>query len=222
MKRSIERIIHFYVHYALGCAGICLTAGFCIGIIITWQGSVQLAPFGALDFLSGQAFRGIVAEIAPLFTGILVAGRVGTGITAEIGAMQLSEQLTALKMLGISPNYFLCFPRVIALMFSLPMLTLLTDYGAIVGIYFSGAFLVSLSPAVITDSLTGAFLIEEWLTGLLITFLFGTWIGINAYRQGYYIRSDGDSSELGKATVKSFVFSVVGILFFDALRKLVP
>jgi phospholipid/cholesterol/gamma-HCH transport system permease protein len=222
MKRSVERIIHFYANYAFGSAGICLAAGFCIGIIITWQGAVQLAPFGALDFLSGQAFRGIVAEIAPLFTGILIAGRVGTGITAEIGVMQLSEQLTALKMLGISPNYFLCFPRVIALMFSLPTLTLLTDYGAIIGIYFSGTFLVGLSPAIITDSLTGAFLPDEWLTGLLITLLFGTWVGINAYRHGYYLRVEGDSSELGKATVRSFVFSVVGILIFDALLKLIP
>jgi phospholipid/cholesterol/gamma-HCH transport system permease protein len=106
---------------------------FLMGIVIAYQGSEQLRTFGANIFIVDLVGISLLREIAPLLTSILVAGRSGSAYTAQIGAMTVTDELDALRSLGISPISLLVIPRAIALIFALPLLTVFADLVGVIG-----------------------------------------------------------------------------------------
>jgi len=105
-----------------------------VGLVISYQSAVELAKFGADIFIVDMAGISITRELGPMITAIVVAGRSGSAYTAQIGAMKITEEISAMRTMGFDPYYFLVLPRVIALMISLPLLIFFADIMGIMGV----------------------------------------------------------------------------------------
>ena len=112
---------------------IVLMLNFLVGLVTGFQAAVQLSQFGANIFVADLVGLSVTRELAPLMTAIIVAGRSGAAFSAELGTMRVDEEIDALRTLGLDPYHFLVFPRVIALLLVLPLLTILADVAAIAG-----------------------------------------------------------------------------------------
>ena len=162
---------------------IVLILNFLVGLVTGFQAAVQLTQFGANIFVADLVGLSVTRELAPLMTAIIVAGRSGAAFSAELGTMRVDEEIDALRTLGLDPYHFLVFPRVIALLLVLPLLTILAD---VVGI--AGGLLVALLRLDLTFA---AYLLETqkavhaWdvFSGLLKSVFFGTSIALIACQQ---------------------------------------
>ena len=191
---------------------VCLT-GIFTGMVLALQASVQLAQFGATAYVGRLVSASAVRELGPVLTGLMVAGRVGSGIAAELGSMKVSEQIEALEAMGTDPQKKLVKPRFIACVVMLPILTVLTDFIAILGgqliavlslnqpagLYWNAAF--------ITLSLTDIF------TGLAKPLVFGAIIALVACYNG--LRTTGGTTGVGRSTTNTVVAASILILASD-------
>lgn len=191
-----------------------LTAIF-TGMVMASQFAIGLEPFGASLYTGKLVSLGIVRELGPVLTALLVGGRVGAGFTAEIGSMAVTEQIDAIRALGADPVRKLVVPRVLAMVIAMPLLTMLAD---LVGC-FGGAFITTLEVNV-----TWRFAIEQMLEtidpydlnhGLLKSIFFGYFIAIIGCWMG--MRTYGGTEGVGLATTRTVVFTSVTILVSDFL-----
>lgn len=118
--------------------GICLLIVFLVGIIIGYVGAIQLARFGVGSFLAALVGIAVTRELSPLMAGIILAGRTGSAFTAEIGTMKVSEEVDSLRAFGFDKYYFLVFPRLIAIVFALPLIVSICNIAGIVGGFVAG------------------------------------------------------------------------------------
>ncbi len=194
-----------------------------VGMAFSVQVVKELLRFGAPDLVGGVVAIAIWRELGPLLTGVVVAGRVGAAITAEIGAMKVNEQVDALNVMGQDSITYLVSPRVIALIFMLPLLVGLAD---IVG--FFGGLLVAISTSMINyvsffssaNTMLNTF---DILSGLVKALVFSIIISINASYLGLKVKHG--AQDVGKKTRKSVVISIViifglnyvmSVLFFSS------
>ncbi len=117
---------------------IVLMINFLVGLVTAFQAAIQLKQFGANIFVADLVGLSITRELAPLMTAIIVAGRSGAAFSAELGTMRVSEEIDALRTLGLDPFHFLVFPRVLALVLVLPLLTMLADLVGVAGGHAGG------------------------------------------------------------------------------------
>jgi len=194
---------------------IVLVINFLVGLVTAFQAAVQLKQFGANIFVADLVGLSVTRELAPLMTAIIVAGRSGAAFSAELGTMRVSEEIDALRTLGIDPYGFLVFPRVITLVLVLPLLTILADVIAI-----AGGLLVAMLGLDITAN---AYLIETqkavglWdvFSGCLKTVFFGASIALVACQRGLAAR--GGAEGVGRATTSAVVTSLFAIVVVDAI-----
>ncbi|MBM75140.1 MAG: transporter [Proteobacteria bacterium] len=191
-----------------------LTAVF-TGMVMAMQFAIGLEPFGASMYTGKLVSLGIVRELGPVLTALLVGGRVGAGFTAEIGTMAVTEQIDAIRCLGASPIRKLVMPRVVAMTFILPLLTLLAD---IVGC--CGGALISIVEVGTTTQYAFKQMIdtvgpEDLLHGLGKSAFFGYFIAIISCWVGMSAR--GGAESVGKATTQTVVYTSVTILVSDFL-----
>jgi len=194
---------------------IVLVINFLVGLVTAFQAAVQLKQFGANIFVADLVGLSVTRELAPLMTAIIVAGRSGAAFSAELGTMRVSEEIDALRTLGLDPYGFLVFPRVIALVLVLPLLTILADV-----ISISGGLLVAMLGLDITSS---AYLIETrkavalWdvFSGCMKTLFFGLSIALIACQRGLAAR--GGAEGVGRATTSAVVTSLFAIVVVDAV-----
>lgn len=186
---------------------------FLIGMIMALQSAYQLAQLGALDLVPSLVAVSMTRELAPLLTAIIVAGRVGSAIAAELGTMRVSQEIDALTVMGIDPVSFLVVPRLVALAMAMPCLTIFADA---IGIF--GGLLVSVSVLgmgangylmLTADSLV----LQDVYTGLVKALAFATIIGLVGCHQGLETR--GGAEAVGKATTTSVVRSIVLVICAD-------
>ena len=192
----------------------CLVAAF-IGSVIALQTRYQLFPgiqLSVVGFISRQM---ITLEMAPLITALVLAGRVGARITAEIGTMRVTEQIDALETLAFDPLAYLVVPRIIAGLLMLPMLSILANAVGLVSAWITASLATDVTSDQFREGLRLGFTYFQVVYSVLKAFLFGGAISFLCAYEGYV--TDAGAEGVGRATAKAVVIGCVAVLILDAL-----
>lgn len=186
-----------------------LTATF-TGMVLVLQTGVQLQQLGAKTLASGIAAIALCREIGPVLTSVVLAGRVGAGITAEIGTMKVTEQIDAMRALATDPVRYLVVPRFIAAIIMLPAITVLADLVGILGGMVVGVNTLGLSSRLYIDNTFAWLTFRDFFSGIAKTVFFGMIIAIIGCYWGFETR--GGAEGVGQATTRSVVMASILIL----------
>lgn len=188
---------------------------FLIGLIVAFLGAVVLSRFGADLYVSYLVGYGVLRELGPLMTGIIIAGRTGAAFAAEIGSMKVSEEIDALKTLGISPIDFIVLPRMMALLFMMPLLVIYADViGIFSGMLISNALLDIPFP-IFLNGMKVAVALPDIYLGIIKGVVFGVLVAVSGCLRG--IQSGNSADAVGLATTSAVVTGITLIIFFNAL-----
>lgn len=185
------------------------------GIISGYQGAIQLKQFGADIFIADLIGISITRELGPLMTAILVAGRSGSAFAAEIGTMKVSEEIDALRSMGFDPITFLIIPRVLALTFAIPFLTMFGNLAGILGGLISGLSILDITTVGYFTQLQNAVELNDIFSGVLKSFVFGYIIATIGCFRGMQVR--GGAESVGTYTTISVVSSIFAIIVTDTV-----
>lgn len=199
--------------------GITALVGFLIGVVLSYLSAQQLQMFGADRFIVRLLGVSIVRELGPVLAAILVAGRSGSAITAQIGVMRVTQELDALNVMGISHSQRLILPRVLALAITMPLLVLWTDAMALIGGMLAAQLQLGISAQWFIESLPGAITLTNYWIGMLKGVTFGILIALVACHFGLRIKPDTES--LGRGTTTSVVTAITGVILVDALYAII-
>ena len=188
---------------------------FLIGAVLSLNGASQLRQFGAAIYIANLVGVSMTREMAPLITAIIVAGRSGSAITAELGTMVVSEEVDAMRTMALSPGRFLLLPRVLALLGTVPCLTILSNVAGIFGGYWVGVILLGLGSRNYLQQTAQALLISDLLTGMVKSVVFALLIGLVSCYRGFYVQ--GGAEGVGANTTASVVTSIVLCILADAV-----
>jgi phospholipid/cholesterol/gamma-HCH transport system permease protein len=183
------------------------------GAVSAWQAAYQLKGIAPMSFLGGAVARAIITELGPVLTGIVIAGRVGASIAAELGTMKVTEQIDALETMAISPVRYLAMPRFIAAVIMLPLILTFANVIAIIGAYVVSNYFLNVSYAVFFISVKRYFALGDFFYGLVKTVFFGGLTSLLGCHIG--LRTEGGAEGVGQATIRSFVLSAAVILILD-------
>ncbi len=197
---------------SLPLAGI---TGFIVGLIIAMQTRPTLFRFGADSFLPAMVAISFVRELGPVITALIVAGRVSSGIGAELGSMRVTEQIDAMEVSGIDPYKYLVVTRVLACIILQPLLTAIVNSVGLFGAYVAVALESSMSWRLYWDSVVQSLTFADLIPGLAKTAIFGFIIGIVGCHQGYH--AEGGTVGVGKAATTAVVISSMLIIFVDMI-----
>jgi phospholipid/cholesterol/gamma-HCH transport system permease protein len=188
---------------------------FLISVIVAYLGAQQLSQFGANIFVVDLVTIAVLREMGVLLTAIIVAGRSGSAFAAEIGVMQLNEETDALRAMGINPVEVLVLPRILALVISLPLLTVIADAMGLAGGGLLSLVNLHIPLQQFTGRLRGALAPTTFWAGLVKAPVFAILIGmVGAYR-GMQVRES--ARELGRLTTMAVVQSIFMVILADAL-----
>ena len=202
--------------------GIVLLTGFFTGMVLALQSSVQLQQFGALPYIGRLVAGSMIRELGPVLAGLMVAGRVGSGIAAQIGSMRVTEQIDALNTLGTDPIKKLVTPRVIAALVMLPVLTVINDFVGILGGNVIATLLLGLPSSgywqtvwdqIASGGFTFRYIPNDFIQGLIKPFVFGGIISITGCYFG--LSTTGGTEGVGTSTTRTVVTASILILVVD-------
>lgn len=195
-----------------------LTAVFS-SMVMTIQFAVQMGRFGAKEYVSNVVSLSLVRELGPALTALMVGGRVGAGIAAEIGAMNVTEQVAAMRSMGADPVRKLVLPRVVAATLGVPLLTVLADVLGVTGAMVVAALDSDVNMTHFYHSTLSAVALSDFLSGLAKSVFFGFSISLIACYQG--LRTRGGTEGVGRATTQTVVITSIVTLISDfVLTKL--
>ena len=186
---------------------------FFMGMTLAFQTAYSLAAFGGKLFVGRVVALSIVRELGPVLTALMVGGRVGSGITAEIGSMQVTEQVDALRSMAISPIRRLVAPRVLGVVLMLPVLTALADVLGILGGLGISVLMLNLTAQDYLTSIWNQLAISDIMSGLSKTVFFGFEIALIGCWNG--LRVEGGATSVGRATTRTVVFASICVLISD-------
>ena len=210
--RSLPRLIQ-----GIGADALPVTSAgnLLVGIIIGFLGVSQLGPFGALGYVPGLVVVAHFRELGPLVTAIVVAGRSGAGLAAEIATMQVSEEIDALRSLGFDPVRWLVVPRCLALAVTLPLLTWIGDLLALAGGLAATTVVTNMTAHAYIDATANHITPAHLLTGLVKTPFLALAIGLIACGQGLATR--GGAAAVGSRTTAAVVQSIFSVIVISAV-----
>jgi phospholipid/cholesterol/gamma-HCH transport system permease protein len=188
---------------------------FLVGCIVAQQGIFQLQRFGAAPFAVDLIGILVLRELAVLLTSIMIAGRSGSAITAELGSMKMREEIDALRVMGLNPVHVLLVPRVLALIISLPILCFIGDMMALFGGLLTAWVYGDITPQVYLDRLQEAIGLNTFLVGLIKAPFMALVIGLNACVEGLAV--GGSAESLGKQVTSSVVKSIFMVIVVDGV-----
>lgn len=191
---------------------VILTAVF-TGMVLALQMGSYLSRFGARPYVGRILALMMLRELGPVLTGLMIAGRVGSGITAELGSMNVTEQIDAMRSMGISPVRKLVFPRLVALMVMLPLLTVLADFVGVLGGLFTSVLELNVSGGFFLRSIIQFMRFGDLFSGLGKSFFFAFSIATIACYNG--LQAGGGADGVGRATTKTVVMASITILISD-------
>jgi len=186
---------------------------FLVGMIMALQSAYQLRQLGALNLVPNLVAISITRELAPLLAAIIVAGRFGSAIAAELGTMKVSNEIDALTVMGIDPTAFLVVPRLGALLISLPCLTVFADVVGILGGLSISLGALGIGAARYLEATFDALVLEDIFTGLVKSAAFAAIIGLVGCHQG--LQTQGGAEAVGRSTTTAVVRSIVLIIAAD-------
>ena len=188
---------------------------FLVGGIVAQQGIYQLKRFGAVNYTVDLIGVLVLRELGVLLTSIMIAGRSGSAITAEIGSMKMREEIDALQVMGMRPTDVLIVPRLLALIVSLPLLTFIADLSGIFGGLIAGWLYAGISPSAFINLLREAIDFQELSVGLIKAPFMALIIGLIAAIEGLNV--EGSAESLGRQVTASVVKSIFMVIVVDGL-----
>lgn len=221
-KKKLRRrgeVIHQSILIGVNALPIISIIAFLIGFILALQSAVQLRQFGANIYVADLVAVAMVSEMGPLITAIMVAGRSGSAIAAEIASMVVSEEIDSLKVMGIDPIPYLIVPKLLAILLTLPMLTLFANVIGIIGGMVIGITYLDLDIIPFFNEVISVLRYKEFITALVKSFTFAIIILLTATHFG--LRVKGGAEGVGKATTASVVFSIFMVIVADSIIGLV-
>ncbi len=214
-RRPFEAELWVEQIYQLGVRSLTITNVTLLftGMVLAIQTAYSLAVYGVKSFVGDIVALSVVRELGPVLTALMVAGRVGAGITAELGSMAVTEQIDALRALAASPVRKLVIPRVGALVVALPILTILADTVALFGGLVMAIFEVGQTRVYYMNHTLGALTVQDIISGVGKTVFFAFFIGIIACYNG--MGAKGGADGVGKATTNTVVMSSIAVIVSD-------
>lgn len=189
------------------------------GAIAALQATNLFAKFNligiARPFIGGSIATVVFTELTPVLTALVIAGRVGGAIAAQIGTMKVSEQIDALEMMAIDKDRYLGMPRVFAAITMMPVLAVFSNIVALVGAYVLTSFKFEFTVAMFFNSIKTFFAVSEITLGIMKSFVFGGFTALIGCHVGF--QTEGGAEGVGQSTVRAFTISAASILIIDAL-----
>jgi phospholipid/cholesterol/gamma-HCH transport system permease protein len=206
-------------YFLLDCGPLALPIvtliAFLVGFTLAFIGAVQLQMFGADIFVANLVGLTMVREMGPMMAAIIMAGRTGAAFAAQLGTMQVNEEIDALQTMGLNPFDFLVLPRMTALVIMMPMLAVWADFVGILGGFFIGVFSLDISPALYFEQTVKAIHLNHFMVGIIKSFFFGYIVAFCGCLKGMSCGRSADA--VGKSTTSAVVSSIVFIVIADAL-----
>lgn len=191
-----------------------LTALF-TGVVLSLQSAYQLKLFAATQFTADLVALSVVRELGPVLTSMVVAGRVGASIAAELGTMKVTEQIDAMRALAVDPVRYLVVPRFLAAVWMLLLLTIYADFVGMLGGYLISIFKLGMSSPIYLKRTIAAMIPKDILTGLIKSLFFGGIISIVGCYYGFKAKNGAEG--VGRATTLAVVVSLILIIASDAV-----
>lgn len=189
---------------------IIVLTGFSVGLALALQTNIGLSRFGTNEFIGVIVALGMARELGPVLTGLMVTGRAGSAMAAELGTMRITEQIDALRTLGINPFQYLIVPRLVASAFILPFLTIFSVISGVIGGYMFCVYKLEINPEAYISGIQQFVELSDLNGGLIKASCFGiilAWVGTyNGYR------TSGGARGVGISTTRSVVFASIMIL----------
>ena len=203
--------------FRIGATALPITAlvGFLIGVVLAYLMSLQLRQFGADTFIVDILGISLIRELGPVLAAILIAGRSGSAITAQIGVMRVTEELDAMRVLGIAKGYRLVMPRALAMALAMPLITVWTTLAALLGGMLAADLVMGVTPAYFFSALPRAVAISNLTLAVAKSVVFGLLIALIGCHYGLRVKPNTES--LGRGTTASVVTSITMVILVDAL-----
>ncbi len=192
---------------------------FLIGVVIAYQGVEQLRQFGAETFTVEAVAIGMFRELGPLLTAIIVAGRSGSAFTAQIGTMQVNQEVDAMRTIGLNPVEWLVLPRITALLISMPLLAFWGDMAGLLGGAVACTIYLDFTFVQFFDRLRDTVGAWHFYTGMIKAPVFGVVIATIGCFEG--LRVSGSAESVGQLTTKSVVESIFCVIVLDAIFSII-
>jgi len=210
-----DRILLFkqMEHIGTNSLPLVIIIGFFTGMVSAWQAAYQFKGLITFSLIGSAVSRAIFIELGPVLTAIVIAGRVGASIAAELGTMKVTEQIDALESLGISPVRYLSTPRVLAATMMLPILTIIANMIALFGAFVVANFFLDISHKVFFDSVKHFFHLKDIFGGLFKSIFFGGITALIGVHVG--LKTSGGAEGVGKSSIRAFVLSASMVLIMD-------
>ncbi|MFM1918751.1 MAG: hypothetical protein RLZZ303_385 [Candidatus Hydrogenedentota bacterium] len=209
MRSTVEHFVEYGVNSLPIVGMIC----FLIGVIMAMQSAYTLEKWGATILIADLVGISALRELAPLMTAILITGRNGSAITAEIGTMKVSEEIDALTVMGLNPTKYLVVPKFLAMLLAVPCVTILAMAIMIIGGFLTAVYLVGVDAQAYFEQTADAFVFKDLISGVVKSVFFALvicWVGV--YR-GFQV--EGGAEGVGRMTTSSVVTSIFLIIVVD-------
>ncbi len=215
VRRPFEHELWIEQLYQLGVKSLTITNVTLLftGMVLAIQTAYSLAIYGGTAFVGDIIALSVVRELGPVLTALMIAGRVGAGVTAELGSMAVTEQVDALRALAANPVRELVVPRVAALVLTLPLLTILAITLALFGGLLMAVFEIGQGRAYYLSHVLNALTVGDIASGVGKTIFFAFFIGVIACYNGLHARGGADG--VGKATTNTVVVSSISVIISD-------
>lgn len=207
-------MLHTFETAGWGALPILALLSFLIGIVVAYQAGIQLRDYGASIFIADLIGIAVLREFGPLLAAIVVAGRTGSAFTAEIGTMKVTDEIDALRTIGVSPMEMLALPKVLALIIVLPLLTVFSNVMGVFGGMVMAQSMLDVNFADFIERFLVAVDVSDYLTGLGKAPVFALLIASVGCHQGFQVGSSADS--VGRHVTRSVVHSLFLIIVADA------
>jgi phospholipid/cholesterol/gamma-HCH transport system permease protein len=212
---SGEYIFEQMVFAGVQSLSIVFFVNFFTGVVLVMQTARELGRFNAEMYVAGLVSVSLARELGPVLTCLVISGRVGSAITAQLGSMQVTEQIEALDAMALDPVRFLVVPRFLALIVMAPALTIFGNFVGNLGGYLIGVYNMDIGPTLYIDTMFSFLALKDIYTGLFKSFVFGGLIAIISCYQG--LNTSGGAEGVGKSTTISVVTSFIAIIFADCI-----
>ncbi len=211
----ISEVFRQMVRIGVQAVPMTMLTSFSIGLTLAMDGAHELARMGATSFVPDLVAMSLLRELGPLLVGVVVIGRSGSAITAELGTMKVSEEIEALEVMAINPIRFLVVPRFLAMLVMLPVLTTFGNYIGFVGGWSVCRFALDMDTSAYIIRLIDSAGPMDLYSGAIKSFVFAWLIGTIASQSGLEVT--GGAEGVGKSTTNSVVVSIISMLVANAL-----
>ena len=206
-------VVEQFDQIGIGSLTVVLLTGYFTGAVLALQTGITLDQFGARPFVGRLISASMIKELGPVLTGLMLAGRIGSGIAAELGSMVVTDQINALRALGTDPVRKLVVPRVLAGFFMAPVLTVISDTVGILGGWLIAVYQLRVASSLYWTSITDALYLQDAWMGIIKPFFLGYVIVTIGCHVG--LRTSGGTQGVGRSTTAAVVAASVAVIAVD-------